>query len=424
MESPEGIPFSYEEHAKLMFDLQVLAYRTDLTRVNTFMVGRELSGATYPQIGVNDSHHPITHHAGDEKLIAKVAKINHYHVVAVHGVSREASGDGGRRRYAARSGHDPLRQRVERRQPTCAHDLPILVVGGGAGEIKGGRHIRYPEGTHLTNLQLTLLRKMGVAAELFGNSDGTLEGLALEHRRLKAEGRHPVPATHSPRVEQVTGQCERGARLRSCARVLMRVLGHRWSWRSFSRWCGAAGGAAPLQPGVIAESARKVLDAAKHLDAETLHSLITQGADVSVAEGDGTTALHWAVHGDDLATVDVLLRAGAHADATNDYSVTPLSLACTNGSAGIVQRLLEVGGDPNIAQSMGETPLMACSLAGNSDAVTALVAHGANVNAKEKLCKGRRRSCGRSPGTTLTWSARSLMPERTSTSARMSVLGS
>ena len=143
-----------------------------------------------------------------------------------------------------------------------------------------------------------------------------------------------MPATHSPRVEQVTGQCERGARLRSCARVLMRVLGHRLVLAIIlAVGVVRAGGAAPLQPGVIAESARKVLDAAKHLDAETLHSLITQGADVSVAEGDGTTALHWAVHGDDLATVDVLLRAGAHADATNDYGVTPLSLACTNGSA-------------------------------------------------------------------------------------------
>ena len=179
VESPEGIPFSYEEHAKLMFDLQVLAYRTDLTRVNTFMVGRELSGATYPQIGVNDSHHPITHHAGDEKLIAKVAKINHYHVSLfteyLEKLRATADGDGtllDQVMILYGSGLSEGNRHVHT-------NLPILVVGGGAGEIKGGRHIRYPEGTHLTNLQLTLLRKMGVAAELFGNSDGTLEGLAL-----------------------------------------------------------------------------------------------------------------------------------------------------------------------------------------------------------------------------------------------------
>ena len=179
IDSPEGIPFSYEDHARLMFDLQVLAYQSDLTRVNTFMVGRELSGATYPQIGVNDSHHPITHHAGDEKLIEKVAKINHYHV----SLFAEYLG----KLQAVQDGDGTLLDHVtilygsglSEGSRHVHTNLPILVAGGGAGDINSGRHLRYAEGTNLTNLQLTLMRNMEVAAERFGNSDGTLDGITL-----------------------------------------------------------------------------------------------------------------------------------------------------------------------------------------------------------------------------------------------------
>ena len=103
VDQPAGIPATYDEHVRLMCDLQVLAYQTDLTRVVTFMLGREFSGVTYPQIGVPDAHHPITHHQQEAEKIAKVVKINHYHVDAVRLPAREAALDAGRRRLAARS---------------------------------------------------------------------------------------------------------------------------------------------------------------------------------------------------------------------------------------------------------------------------------------------------------------------------------
>ena len=89
LSSPSGIPSDYDAHVKLMCDLQVLAYQTDLTRIVTFMLGREFSGVTYPQIGVPDAHHPITHHQQEVEKIAKVVKINHYHVTAVCLPARE-----------------------------------------------------------------------------------------------------------------------------------------------------------------------------------------------------------------------------------------------------------------------------------------------------------------------------------------------
>ena len=113
---PAGIPASYEEHVKLMFDLQVLAYQCDLTRVITFMLGREFSGMTYPQIGVPDAHHPISHHQQEPEKIAKVAKINAYHVQHVRLPAGEAAGDARRRRHAARSRDDDVRRGHGRQQ--------------------------------------------------------------------------------------------------------------------------------------------------------------------------------------------------------------------------------------------------------------------------------------------------------------------
>ncbi len=100
---PAGVPETFEQHARLMFDLQLLAYQGDVTRVVTFMIGREFSGRTYPEIGVPDAHHPISHHQRDPVRMEKCAKINHYHVVAVRVVPREDEEHAGRRRLAARS---------------------------------------------------------------------------------------------------------------------------------------------------------------------------------------------------------------------------------------------------------------------------------------------------------------------------------
>lgn len=178
VDSPAGIPVSWEEHAKLMYDLLVLSYQTDLTRVFTYMIGREQSGISYPWIGVPDPHHPITHHQGDQAKIAKVAKINHYHVSLfanfLEKLRSVSDGEG------TLLDNTMLLYGASLREGN-AHlydDLCLMLAGGGAGTIKSGRHIRFPKGTALTNLQFTLLDKLGVPVDHFGDSDGKLEELS------------------------------------------------------------------------------------------------------------------------------------------------------------------------------------------------------------------------------------------------------
>jgi hypothetical protein len=174
VDHPAGIPATYDEHVKLMCDLQVLAYQCDLTRVITLMLGREFSGVTYPQIGVPDAHHPITHHAGEAPKIAKVEKINAYHVTQfeylLNKMRSTSDGDGtlldhSTLMYGTGMGecnaHDP-------------RNIPLVLAGGGAGTLKGGRHIKYPKETPLANLHLTLLANFGVQRDKIGDSTGPL----------------------------------------------------------------------------------------------------------------------------------------------------------------------------------------------------------------------------------------------------------
>jgi hypothetical protein len=179
VEHPAGIPPTYDEHVKLMCDLQVLAYQVDLTRIVTFMLGREFSGVTYPQIGVPDAHHPITHHQQEVEKIAKVAKINHYHVTQfanlLEKLQSTPDGDG--------SLLDHTIMMYGTGMGDCnAHDprsIPLLLAGGRSAQLKGGRHLRYPKETPLANLHLTLLDKLGVHLDRIGDSTGRLDERAL-----------------------------------------------------------------------------------------------------------------------------------------------------------------------------------------------------------------------------------------------------
>ena len=172
---PAGIPNNFEAHAELMFDLQVLAFQADLTRVTTFMLARELSGRAYPEIGVSEGFHAISHHGNNPEKIADQAKINTYHTAkVVYFLERLQSipeGDGTLLDsilvlFGSGMGnsneHDPRK-------------LPLVLAGGAGGRLQGGRHIRYPEGTRLTNLHMTLLAKLGVPVESIGDSTGSLE---------------------------------------------------------------------------------------------------------------------------------------------------------------------------------------------------------------------------------------------------------
>ena len=173
VESPAGVPVSYDEHARLMFDMQVLALQTDTTRIITFQIGREQSGATYPQIGVSDSHHPISHHGGDKNKIASLAKINTYHTTLfayfLEKLASTTDGDGTLLDHVIMLYGSAISE-------GNSHDirnLPLLLAGGGAGRLESGRHVKYPDGEQrLTNLQLTLLNMFGLPTEEFGDSTG------------------------------------------------------------------------------------------------------------------------------------------------------------------------------------------------------------------------------------------------------------
>ena len=179
LDRPTGVPAAYADHARLMFDLQVLALRGDVTRVITFQLARETSNRTYPEIGVPDPHHPTSHHANDPLKLEKLAKINTFHVSLfgyyLDRLSSTRDGDGSLLDHCALlcgSGmgnpdvHDHL-------------NLPILVAGGAAGRLAGGRHVKYDEPVPLANLHLTLLDKVGVQLPSFGDSTGRIDELVI-----------------------------------------------------------------------------------------------------------------------------------------------------------------------------------------------------------------------------------------------------
>ena len=177
LDRPVGVPQAFGDHAKLMFDLQLLAFQADITRVITFQLTRELSNRTYPEIGVPDPHHPTSHHGGDPEKLAKIAKINTFHVSLfaefLQKLKATPEGDGTLLDntvylYGSGMGNSSLHDHV---------NLPILVAGGAATGMKGGRHIRYEQGTSLGNLHLTLLDRVGVHLDTFGDSDGKVEDL-------------------------------------------------------------------------------------------------------------------------------------------------------------------------------------------------------------------------------------------------------
>ena len=175
VERPVGIP-GYEDHAKLMFDLLLLAYQTDTTRVSTFMLAREYSELVYTQIGVTEPHHPLTHHRGIPSRIEQAGKINVYHAKLFgHFLDRMKStvdGDGtlldhSMILYGAGMGDGDIHNQW---------NMPIAVFGNAGGRIKkSGQHIRYPKGTPFSNFHVALLNAVGMPTEKFGISTGKLD---------------------------------------------------------------------------------------------------------------------------------------------------------------------------------------------------------------------------------------------------------
>jgi hypothetical protein len=177
LDRPVGVPAAFADHAKLMFDLQILAFQADITRVIAFQLTREQSNRTYPEIGVREPHHPTSHHGNDPVKVAQIAKINTYHVSLfsefLQRMKATPDGDGSLLDhsvylYGSGMGNPSLHDH---------ENLPILVAGGAATGLKGGRHIRYEKAANLANLHLTLLDRVGIHVDSFMDSTGKVEDL-------------------------------------------------------------------------------------------------------------------------------------------------------------------------------------------------------------------------------------------------------
>jgi hypothetical protein len=172
---PVGIPDTFTQHAKLIIDLQVLAFQTDLTRVSTFMMGRESNPRVYTELGISDSYHPLTHHQHDAAKIAKCIQIDTLHtkLLAYFLEKMRSTPDG----------HGSLLDQttlvygsaISDGNMHLHYDLPILLMPAKTSHIKGGRHLRYPQHTPVANLYLTVLDELGIPLERFGDSTGRLQ---------------------------------------------------------------------------------------------------------------------------------------------------------------------------------------------------------------------------------------------------------
>jgi hypothetical protein len=174
---PAGVPFDYEEHIKLMYELMALAYQADVTRVITFMISREVSNRTYPQVGVTDGHHAISHHQNRTEKMEKNVRIQTYNIgqfsYFLEKLRDTPDGDGSLLDHS-------LLLYGSNMSNSNAHDhfpLPNVVIGGAAGRMAGGRHLKYADHTPMTNLLVTMLDKVGVRQETLGDSSGRLTDL-------------------------------------------------------------------------------------------------------------------------------------------------------------------------------------------------------------------------------------------------------
>jgi len=173
-DQPAGIPFSYDEHVGIMFDLLALAYQANISRVFTFMMAREVSNRTYPQVGVHDGHHATSHHQNRADKIEKLVKIQNYHLTLftkfLEKLNTTKDGDGTLLDHSLiLYGSNMSNSNAHNHFP-----LPTLVVGGASGNMKGGRHIKEPDHTPMTNVLLTMLHKSGVEVESLGDSTGVI----------------------------------------------------------------------------------------------------------------------------------------------------------------------------------------------------------------------------------------------------------
>jgi hypothetical protein len=317
-----------------MFDLLALAFQTDQTRVFTFMLCREFSVRTYPNLGVTDPHHTVSHTQNRPALIAAHTKVNTYHV--------QLFGRFLERLRATPDGDGTLL------------DHSTILYGSGMGD--GNNHTPSPlpiviAGGHRVPRRTSRPHtRQDPSAE---SAAGPLASVWCGCDQLRHQHRSGIT------VRRCLSRAARGVRT-ACILVLGLTA------TSFA----AAGDL-------------RLLEAVKQRDAAAVETLIRSHVDVNAPEGDGTTALHWAVQADDIQIATALIKGGAKVTQTNRLGVTPLMLAATNGSVHLIDALLKAGASPNEASFEGETVLMTAARTGNAQAVGVLLEAGANVNARE-----------------------------------------
>ncbi len=172
---PAGVPPTFQEHLKLLMDLQVIAFQADITRVSTLMFARELSGATYPETNIRDPFHNLSHHSNDRGNMDRFAQLNTYHATKVayflEKLKTTPDGDGTLLDHSMVLYGSSLSDGNQHN----FSPLPIILAGGASGKLKGGRHLQFAKDTHMSNLLLAMLKVLGAPLDSFGDSTGVLE---------------------------------------------------------------------------------------------------------------------------------------------------------------------------------------------------------------------------------------------------------
>ena len=373
------MPDSFEEHVKLMFDLQVLAFASDTTRVFSFKMGRDGSGRVYPGSGVDRGFHDASHHGTAEERIRQFGEINKYHVSLLpyflEKLQGTMDGDASLLEKTLVMYGSPMAVGNTHNHRNC----PLILLGRGGGAVAGRRPRQGAEGhaDGQRDAHAAAPARTGRHAELWRQFRRVLVHGAGDDRRVTSEA--------PPLTESMCGSASLAAVL------VLRPTGH--ATRAVRRAVGASMRAIAISLGVLvlasglaaAPPDARVAEAAMRRDIEGVRTLLRGGADVNAAQGDGMTALHWASLNADLDTMNVLLLAGAATDAsTRVGAYTPLHLASARGHAAAVARLIEAGGRVAAFTTTGVQPLHLAAQSGSAQTVTALLDGGADRDARDK----------------------------------------
>ena len=364
--APVGVPDSFDDHVKLMFDLQAIAFASDTTRVFSFKMGRDASSRVYPNSGVSTGFHPASHHGDREDRILDFAKINRYHVgmlpYFLKKLKDTPDGDSNLLDNTLVVYGSPMGDSNIHNHKRC----PLFFAGKAGGALKGGLHLKAADGTPMANAMLSALQGIGVEQESFGDSSGRMDsergaGKPPSRQRSSTDAQNSRRSALTSRIVLCRTSASQATSDFAAAEQGVRI--------ALTAWLSAA--AMPVAMPMNG-------------DRDGVKALLKKGLDVNEAQGDGTTALHWAAIKGDAELAQMLIFAGANVRATTRIGAyTPLYLAAKGGHSGVVAALLAAGADAKAVTSNGTTPLMIAAAAGDTKSITSLIENGADINAKD-----------------------------------------